>query len=215
MILTIDGLPRRFTPIKAFREAQHLPPEFGVALFEPKDYTGLGRIDGAGAELNIVRAAVLDAIPARLVLPNALAFVADLTRLFTDQLYAINPKVRLHDVEIEFAAAGFANVLQGLIYALVRQRSLLAHAQDSAPPSFEAVYGEWLDASARVSATIYPYQGWQVQIVTHAYGRAGLIVRMEAETHYLADSAIGCPAEGFMAALLAEAAAQLTAALRN
>lgn len=207
MILTIDGERRLFAPIKAFREAQAahgLPPEFGVATFEPKDFTGLGHIDRAGAELNAVRAAVLAAIPARLTLPQALAFVPQLTRLFTDQLYAINAQVNLRAVEIEFAAAGFADVCQAHVYALARG--------GDAP--FAATYGEWLDRTVRVSQTVHHDGEWEVQIVTHAYGRAGLIARRGGETHYVADAALGCPAEGYMAALLAEVAARLTAALR-
>ena len=207
MRLTIEAVPRSFVPIKSFREAHHLPPEFGVALFEPKDYTGLGRIDQAGMELNGVRAAVLAAIPPNLTLQSWLAFIPDLTRRFTDQLYAINPRVNLHDVEIEFAAAGFADVCQAVVYALLR-------ARDAPAPSFEAIYGDWLDQTARVSQTIHLYGAWQVQIITHAYGRAGLIVRMESETAYVQDAALACPAEGYMAALLAEVAAQIMRAPR-
>ena len=202
MRLSVEGETRPFTPIKAFREAHHLPPEFAVALFEPKDYSGLGRIDQAGTELNSVRAAVLAAIPAGLTLQAWMSFAPDLTRLFTDQLYAINPSVKLHDVEIEFAAAGFADVVQAVIYAHLR-------AQKSDPPPFEAIYGEWLDQTARVSQTVHRYNGWQVQIITNAYGRAGLIIRAADETFYVQDSSLGCPAEGFMAALLAEVAARI------
>ncbi len=200
MHLTIDGHPRDFTPIKAFREAHHLPPEFGVGLFEPKDYSGLGRIDRAGADLNQVRAAVLAAIPAKLPRPQWLSFSEQITRQFTQQMYAINPVVQLHDVEIEFAAAGFSDVCNAVIYALVRGN----------PPPFEAIYGQWLDDTVRVSQTMHAYGTWQVQIVTHAYGRAGLIVRRSAAVDYVQDSALGCPAEGFMAALLAEVGARIS-----
>lgn len=204
MRLTIDGVSRPFVPIRAFREAHHLPLEFGVALFEPKDFAGLGRIDQAGAELNGVRAAVLAAIPARLTIQQWFAFAPELTRLFTDQLYAINAKINLRDVEIEFAAAGFADVCQAVIYAVMRARG-------AEPPPFEAIYGEWLDQTARVSQTVHAYGGWQVQIVTHAYGRAGMIVRGSAETFYVQDSSLGCPAEGYMASLLADVAARIVA----
>lgn len=207
MRLTIDGESRPFTPIRAFREAYDLPPEFGVALFEPKDYTGLGRIDQAGAELNAVRAAVIAAIPARLTIQQWLGFIPELTRLFTNQLYAINPKVHLRDVEIEFAAAGFTDVCQAVIYAIIRARG-------ADVPPFEAIYGAWLDQTARVSQTVHAYRDWQVQIVTHAYGRAGLIVRAGAETFYVQDAALSCPAEGFMAALLAEVAERIVASSR-
>ncbi|MEP7292239.1 MAG: hypothetical protein ABI835_10665 [Chloroflexota bacterium] len=199
MRLTIDGIPRQFEPIRAFRAAHDLPPSFGVALFEPKDYSGLGRIDAAGTELNGVRAALLAALPAQMPLRNWLTFLPQLTSLFTAQLNQINPKVRLHEVEIEFAAAGFADVCQAVVYALLR---------GSAPP-FEAIYGEWLDQTARVSQTVHSYGAWRVQIVTHAYGRAGLIVSAGEAVHYVADAALGCPAEGFMAALLAEVAGKI------
>ena len=189
-------------PIKTFRAAHQLPPEFGVALFEPKDYSGLGRIDQAGADLNGVRTAVLAAIPAMLSLQQWLSLIPELTHLFTDQIYAINPKVNLHDVEIEFAAAGFSDVCQAVVYAMLRTRSATL-------PSFEAIYGDWLDQTARVSQTVHAYGDWRVQIVTHAYGRAGLIVQMEAETAYVQDAALGCPAEGYMASLLAEVAARI------
>ncbi len=204
MRLTIDGSPRDFTPIKAFRAAHDLPSEFGVALFEPKDYSGLGRIDRAGAELNGVRTAVLAAIPPKLPLPQWIAYLPQLTRLFTEQLYAINPQVKLHDVEIEFAAAGFADVCQAVVYANLRPP----------PPPFEAIYARWLDDTTRVSQTVHPYGDWRIQIVTHAYGRAGLIVQMDAETHYVQDAALACPAEGFMASLLSDAAAQISASSR-
>jgi hypothetical protein len=194
MRLTIGAEPRQFLPIKAFRAAHDLPPEFGVALFEPKDFAGLGRIDQAGADLNAVRAAVLAAIPPELSLREWMTFIPELTRLFTNKLYEINTRVNLHDVEIEFAAAGFADVCQTAVYALLR----------GAAPGFEAVYGEWLDGSARVSQAVHEYGAWRVQIVTHAYGRAGLIVETGSATHYVADASLGCPADGYMASLLAE-----------
>lgn len=207
MRLTIEGVPRDFEPIRAFRAAYNLPPDFGVALFEPKDYSGLGSIDGAGAELNGVRAAVLAANPDRLPLLGWLAFIPQLTSLFTAQLNQINSKVRLHDVEIEFAAAGFADVCQAVVYALLRGN----------PPPFEAIYGAWLDQTARVSQTVHAYAAWRVQIVTHAYGRAGMIIDTgnSVDTgdamHYVADSALGCPAEGYMASLLADVAEKIAA----
>jgi hypothetical protein len=194
MRLTIEGVPRLFEPIKGFRAAHDLPQDFGVALFEPKDYSGLGRIDQAGVDLNGVRAAVLGAIPPGLSLRDWLVFIPELTRLFTAKLNEINPRVNLRDVEIEFAAAGFADVCQAAVYALLR----------GASPSFEAVYGEWLGGSARVSQTVHAYGEWRIQIVTHAYGRVGLIVDTGEMVHYVADSSLGCPAEGYMAALLAE-----------
>lgn len=204
MRLTIDGVLRSFEPIKTFRAAHNLPPEFGVALFEPKDYAGLGRIDQAGADLNAVRAVVLAAVPPGLSLREWMAFIPELTRLFVNNLYEINPRVNLHDVEIEFAAAGFADVCQAAVYAHLR----------GAAPTFAAVYGEWLDASVRVSQAVHVYGAWQVHIVTHAYGRAGLIVDTGSVTYYIADAGLGCPAEGYMASLLADVFERIASAVR-
>lgn len=201
MRLTVDGAARHFEPIKAFRQAHNLAPDFGVALFEPKDYSGLGRIDRAGTDLNHVRAAVLNAIPARMALRDWLLFIPELTDLFRRALEGINRKVGLHEVEIEYAAAGFADVCQAVVYARVR----------GADMPFEVIYGAWLDQTARISQTIHFYGGWQVQIVTHAYGRAGMIVRDADETWYVSDSILGCPADGYMATLLAEVSARILA----
>ena len=60
MQLLIEGELRQFVPIKNFRQQFDLPDAFGISMFEPKDYTGLGQIDSAGPELNVVRRAVLD-----------------------------------------------------------------------------------------------------------------------------------------------------------
>jgi hypothetical protein len=211
MRLTIEGEMREFMPIKEFRVRHGLPPEFGVALFEPKDYTGLGRIDSAGAQLNGVRQAVLDAIPRQMPLQSWMAFLPQLTGLFQQKLYDINYYVGLKDVEVEFAVAGFGDVCQALLYAMLRAR-----AGSTPLPDFEQIYGEWMDNSARTYGEAYEHthegQVWRVRLVAHAYGRAGLIVDTGRETHYVYDPALGCPAEGFMAALLNDVAGRMIAA---
>jgi hypothetical protein len=218
MHLTIDGSPRPLVPIKDFRAAHNLPPEFGVVYFEPKDYDGLGRIDRAGAELNTVRAAMLDALPATMTARNWLTFLPDYARLFESQLYAINAQVGLKDVEIEFAVAGLSDVCQALAYALLRPDSPSTRSGegDGGRGLFHAVYSQWLDNSLKVFTQVYPYthanENWQMQIFAHAYGRAGMLVRRPDAADYVYDPALGCPAEGFMAALLGEIAARMLAA---
>ena len=204
MRLTVDGVAHDFEPIRAFRLKHNLPPDFSIARFEPKDYKGLGRIDGSGAELNHARAAVLNAIPASLTLRDWLGYIPELTDHFRHTLESINDKVGLREVEIEYAAAGFADVCQSVVYARVRGDEL----------AFEAVYGAWLDQTARVSQTVHPYNGGNIRLVTHAYGRAGMIVQAGDETYYVSDSTLGCPAEGYMAALLADVCALIISATR-
>ncbi len=211
MQLIIEGQRHDFVPIKDFRAEQGLPAEFGMALFEPKDYTGLGRIDRAGAELNAVREAVLDAIPGKLPLPAWMAFLPELTRLFQSKLYEINPRVGLKDVEVDFAVAGFHDVCQALLYAMLR-----AHTGGAPQPEFRHVYDEWLNSSTRLFSEVYGYehrgQHWRIRVVAHAYGRAGLIIDTGEVRHYVHDPALGCPAEGFMASLLGEVAARILGA---
>jgi hypothetical protein len=206
MQLMIDGETRQFVPIKTFRAQFGLPPEFSVKLFEPKDYTGLGSIDRAGAELNDVRAAVLASMQRGLSPSEWLAALPALQSQFRAELNRINPVVGLHEVEIDFAAAGFGDMTQAFVYALVR-----AKAAGDPPPTYAAVYGAWLNSTVRVSGLVHTYrhqdQTWTIQIVNHAYGRAGLIVRMESGQHYVHDPALGCPAEGFMWSLLGDVAA--------
>jgi hypothetical protein len=208
MNLLIDGERRAFVPLKQFRAEQHLPPDFSVALFEPKDFAGLGRIDQAGAALNDVRAATLaacDALSPPQPPPVWLAALPRLQAHFTDQLNHINADIGLRPVEIEFAAAGFRDVCEAVIFARVRA--------GDAVPTFGGIYADWLDSTTRVSQTLHPYthdgHTWGVQIVTHAYGRAGLIVHTGEAIHYVADDALGCPAEGFMLHLLAAMAERL------
>ncbi|MEO8611999.1 MAG: hypothetical protein ABI690_29145 [Chloroflexota bacterium] len=221
MYLTIDGSPRQMIPIKDFRATHNLPPDFGVAYFEPKDYDGLGRIDHAGAELNSVRTAMLDALPQFMPARNWLTFLPDYARLFESQLYGINAQVGLKDVEIEFAVAGLSDVCQAAAYALLRFDSPSLRSGEGAggwgsKNFFHAVYNQWLDNSLKVFTQIYPYaradENWQVQIFAHAYGRAGLVIHRSQVTYYVYDPALGCPAEGFMAALLGEIAARMLAA---
>jgi hypothetical protein len=102
-------------------------------------------------------------------------------------------------------------VCQALLYALLRAR-----AGGTPLPTFGQIYGEWLDSSVRIFGEIYEYthagQTWQIRLVAHAYGRAGLILDTGAETHYVYDPSLGCPAEGYMASLLSEVAGRIIAA---
>ncbi len=210
---TLDGIEHDFTPVKDFRAAHQLPADFGVGTFAPKDYTGLGRIDRAGSDLNAVREAVLAALPATIAAPNWLNVLPDLGRLFEEQLYGINPQVGLKAVEIEYAVSGFNDVCQAVAYALVRARA--AHTP---PPDFRAIYGDWLNGTLKVMAEPYAYehegQRWTIQLVAHAYGRMGLRIQVGERIYAVYDPALACPAEGFMTAMLGEVTARMTAATR-
>lgn len=208
MRLTIDGIPREFMPVRQFRAMHGLPPSFGVAQFEPKDYTGLGSIEGveAAAALRTVETAVLAALPERLTPRSFLTLIPALTDVFRAQIYAVNDAIRLRPVELDFAAAGFHDALQAYGYALVRARSAAAF-----PPSFDTVYQEWIESTARASTTVHEmlwnHEIWKIRLVNHAYGRVGMIVTTPREIFYVHDPALACPAEGFMQRLLVQVGA--------
>jgi hypothetical protein len=209
--LVIDGFSREFIPVRAFRAAHTLPPDFGVALFEPKDYAGLGRIDGANSAMQTVRTMILNAVSLSLPSRSWMDEIDRLTALFETTLTQVNDEIGLREPEIGFAASGFADVCRAFAFAALR-----AEAQKQPTPLFETVYDEWLSSTARISQMRHRYahmnEIWSIQIVNHAYGRVGLIVLMPAETAYVHDSTLGCPAESYMRGLLAEVCERLSAA---
>lgn len=198
-------------PIQQFRARHDLPATFSVALFEPKDDTGLGRIDTAGTALHDVRAVVLAALPSPRPAAAWLGQIPVLQTVFTGALHRINPLVGLREVEIDFAAAGFRDVCEAVVYARLR-----AEATRQPAPTFRQIYADWLDSTIRIGATIHEYthrgETWGIQIISHAYGRAGLIVTLGATVQQVADPALGCPAAGFMQSLLSDVGARLLAA---
>ncbi|MDL1899415.1 hypothetical protein FBR02_01435 [Anaerolineae bacterium CFX9] len=214
MQLMVDGQLQTFLPLRAFCETYHLPSSFSVALFEPKDYTGLGSIERAGAALNGLRAELIAALPEAQPLPAWLAWLPQLAQTFHERLTAINAHVGLREEEIGFAVSGLADVCHAWVYALLR-----AHLSGADIPAFSTVYRDWLNGTVRVSQTVhtYPYNQdtiWRVQVITHAYGRAGLVIDTGTRFHYVADAALACPAEGFMLNLLTELAAGIAQRIR-
>ena len=141
-------------------------------------------------------------------LEDWLTFLPYLARLFENKLHEINPEIGLKTVEIDYAVAGFSDVCQKLIYTLIRAR-----AADGSPPNFREVYEEWLSDSVHIGSTVHSYihEGdvWAVQIVHTAYGRTGMVVWTNNDTHYVLDNQYGCPAEGFMLSLLSEVATRI------
>ena len=208
MELVINYVSHTLFPIKQYREQWSLPDKFGVALFEPKDYTGLARINDAGAEMQTLRDAVLEGIPTQIAVADALNPVDRLIQVFDQQLTHINPKVQLKQVEIDFAVAGYGDMTRAWLYAIIP-----AVTSQQAKPAFAQVYADWLNQSIRISSQIHEYahhnETWQIQILNNVYGRFGLQVKRGEQVDYVADAIYTCPAEGFMFALLKDVADQL------
>ncbi|MCU0499519.1 MAG: hypothetical protein MUF87_19390 [Anaerolineae bacterium] len=213
MKITLNGNTYPLIEIQAFREQFALGPDFGIAHFESKDFTGLARIDSSNGALNELRHTVYQAIPVTIALSDLMDFLSRLSHLFRVKLYEVNTSIQLKPVEIDFAAAGFEDVCQALGYALILAVTTRSKFD------FATVYQTWLDGTTRVASTSYPYMigsnTWQIQVLNTAYGRIGLRVQTDEAVYYVRDAVYGCPAEGFMATLLAGVATRIATSVQS
>jgi hypothetical protein len=210
MTLTVYGEKQAFIAIQDFRMTFGLPEHFGMALFEPKDFTGLGQITHADVELRDLRQTVLDALPTTPPPQGWMAFMLDLQLIFLRKLRAVNLAFGLKQEEIDFTVSGFGDVCRAFTYAALR-----AQIQRNPAPDFWQIYGEWLNDSLLISRTFFRYEHsgemWKIQTLRHFYGRIGLIVHTANQTYYVQDNSLSCPAEDFMASLLYEIAQRVQA----
>jgi hypothetical protein len=219
MQLTLNGALRDFIPLAAFRAQWQLPEDFTLARFSPKDWSGLGSLERGGAGLARIRQVVVSAVPSAIPLHRLRDQVLALSGLFLSQLQLANADIGLRDVEVEFAAAGFQDVLDAAAMRLIQLSQL--HRRDLARIrsqfDFDSVYQGWLDASARVFEQEHHYShngaDFTVRVAHNPYGRVGLEVTVNDEMFYVADPALACPAAGYMHDLGAEVAAALCNAL--
>ena len=215
MQLLIEQQYQTLIPMPNFREQWGLPQEFGVALFEPKAWSDLGSIEGAGRELALVRQRVAQAVPAPPRPADLIAVVETLTRYFEQELEAVNVQIGLRAVEIDFAVAGFQDVLQAAAYQLIQLVQLYRAepGQIAEQFDFSAVYQSWLDDSVRISTTIHLYrQGeteFKVRVLNNIYGRVGLAIEAAGEIYYVLDMGLACPAASYMRGLCGEVAQRL------
>jgi hypothetical protein len=195
----IRGEPRQFIPIDQFREMYRLEGDFGIALFQPKDYRGLGTIEGAGAALRYVHETMIAAIPVHSPPAGWTAFTLELQIRFRLLLSEINGQVGLKNSEMDYAVVNFGAICQAYLNSLMSSRM-----RGKPVPNFADIYQSWLNKSIEISLPYsYPYRDihWQVEIVRHAYGRCGLIIEIGTATHYIYDAGLSCPAERFMESL--------------
>jgi hypothetical protein len=219
MQMTINGHLQTFIPLQTFRQQWHLPDDFNLAYFEPKAWQGLGSVEGAGPALALLKQRVVAAVPSLTTPAKLLSHIELLTRIFQQELIAANTQIRLQEVEVDFAVAGFQDVMQTAGYRLIQLSQLYRGdlAQIQAKFDFLAVYQEWLDSSVRIASrkTIYPWAGQQfrVRVIYNAYGRVGLDIRVAEEVYYVMDTALACPAASYMLSLCQEVAQGLAGAL--
>jgi hypothetical protein len=206
----------QFEPIEHFRAEKRLPRDFGVRLFQPKNYAGLGSIYNAGESLRQLHDAVICAVPADIPPLGWQVALIKLQVLFQAKLREINSVIGLRQTEIDYAVNGFGEVTQRYLYAL-----LSARMRRHALPTFDEVYVKWLDSTIVYTREFIRFlqeetdEVWQVQVAAHAFGRFGLIVQTPEETRYVLDPTIACPAEAFMVNLFREVAGRLQLAINT
>jgi hypothetical protein len=215
MKLKINHQLQEFTPIQEFRAQWDLSDEFDMNYFEPKDLTGLGSIEGAGDALAEMKQNVIASVPETITPINILNVIDLLVKDFQYQLQIANKHVGLRFHDVGFAVAGFEDVLRSAAYELLQlnhtyQGDITQIRQNF---DFPAVYQNWLDDSARLSASVHVYQHddqqFEVRVVNHIYGRVGLEVSVANEIYYITDKSLACPGESYMYGLCLGVACQL------
>ena len=197
MELQINGQLQHFKPIRSFCATFGLPGDFSIALFQPKNDTGLGSIDKAQAQLTSLHNEVLAAVPRQPPLEGWTAFSIKLQLLFQAQLREANSHIGLKASEITYAVAGFADACQAVIYEASK-----AQMMGRELPVFPQIYMKWLNNTVEVSHKVYDYahnnEAWKIRTIKHIYGRIGLMIEAPNTIHYVQDMHLACPAEGFM-----------------
>lgn len=208
MDIIINHQRHTLTPIRQFRMDYHLPDNFGVAHFEPKDFTGMASIDGAGDALDGLRQAIVDIVLPRTTPIPTFETIEKIVHQFETTLRAVNKHIGLRDVEIGYATSGFGDVLNTWLYEQMR-----AYQTKSSPTPFDQIYADWVANSGRRSEKmyVYPHQNveWGIRLLNNAYGRMGLQVDMPDKTAYVHDTTYLCPAEGFVHQLLRDVVKKL------
>ena len=204
MQLRIDGKDRTLIPLSAFCEQWHLPETFCVAHFEPKSFAGLGSLEDAGAVLTQVKAATVDGVPPQVLMTDLPAQIEAMANLFQHNLEAANPKIGLRQPEIDFARAGFEDILHAVVDQLVRlyQDYRATPHQIQTAFDYAAAYQIWLNNSVQVGTDAKTYQHreqrFTINLIYDAYGRVGMKIQQSEAAYYVADTALGCPAAGYM-----------------
>jgi hypothetical protein len=207
MELMIEGARRTLIPIESFRQEWNLPPDFALVTFSPKDWEDLATMAGSREALAGVRERMVKAVPTKLMVPSLLTIVDILKEEFYHELSSANDKIGLRPSELDFAVAGFYDILQQVVHYLIRANYVSKgdSEQIRAGYDFAALYQEWLDGSTRLVMTEYeyPHEGatLTMRVIFYAYGRVGLEVRVGEQTYYVLDNALACPAANYMRGL--------------
>jgi hypothetical protein len=218
MQLAVHQQNRTFIPIQTFRAQWQLPHNFGIALFEPKNWE-VGSMEGAGTLLLAVKERVIAAVSPHLPLSELMAAVEALTLIFEVELEQANLQIGLRPEEVDFAVSGFRDILQAAAYNLIQRYYTREDEPLCRQFDYSAVYQAWLDDSVRVSSVAHAYQyeslQFEIRLIYNVYGRVGLEIKNGSETYYVMDMSLACPAASFMRELCGEVAQALCRTLTS
>lgn len=212
MLLIIDGQPRPFMAVEQFRQLHHLPDDFGVSRFgwiQPPAHKRLAHVRDQFREL---RDAVMRIVLHGNTSPDWMSFGLKLELVFRQRLLALSPVLELSPFEVDHFAGCFGDLCRSYIYYC-----LCARESQVSIPLFQAVYVEWLSKTTWISPMVQSYwhegQQWRIQVITNAFGHAGLIIQAESETYFVEHVVEHNPTYRFVISLAVEVAARLGSAI--
>ena len=221
MELMLNNKLQTFLPLQTFRAQWGLPESFTLAYFEPKNWEGLGSVEGAGQALFSVKQRTVQAVPAWVTLARLTIIAEELTYAFRTELAAANTQIGLRPAEFDFAVSGFYDVLHAVAFNLIQlgldyQQDLTLIRENF---DFLKVYYTWLNESVGIFAATHTFEHtdtqFKVRVVYNAYGRVGFEVQVAGKIYYVADMSLACPAASYMRDLCAEVAEALCRALTD
>jgi hypothetical protein len=178
-----------FVALKGFQSEYQLPPTFGIVGLFPKDFSGLGTLQPTTAQdLHTLMQPHEQALTREIV--------ERLIERFHHALQQVNEQVRLSVEQVEFAEAGFADMLWHVFYARTTRPDAPTHT----------LLHEFIEASLHLSSEDIAYEHggetWRVCTVSSVFGRIGLRVTMPTQTVYVRDERYLCPMEEGMLELV-------------
>lgn len=205
MELSIDGQTQTLQPLADFRKQWGLPATFGMAHFEPEERTGLGKLEEAGDTLNQIKNTTLKSVAPMVSRSQLFDEAARLAYYFQQTLTTHNHQIGLSLVEIDFARAGFEDILRAVTDQLVRLSYETTPAQICQQFNFPMIYETWLNNGVRVASTehhfVHDDRLFLVQVIYNPYGRMGLRITVDDQTSYVLDTTFACPAASYMKSL--------------
>ncbi len=201
--VTLDGVWQPLGSLAAFRAAQGLPEDFGMAFFEPEGlvYHGVWR---EVAVLERVRERLSTAVPHRLTLAQLPQMPQTLAQLFQNELIIQGSDFALMLDDVQQVATDLQNFLEPAAYKLVELYYQQGHAPTAVGKLFDmgAIYQAVLDSTVQLDTAVsyqHHHESWDIHLIYTIYGPIGLQIQTPTTRYYLQDRTRAFPALDFLA----------------